>query len=391
MQDILQDVTTSGGSQENANQQSPNSNNEVKTLMDLAFIEQSSPAEREALQQQLSGTQPEAAATTDPAGATPAETSPAPKSETSVFDESAYLKEFGFESKDALKAALEAQNQQVVQNEPTFANETSKKIYEALVAGNTKEVKEFLDLQHATENLDAMSPEQQIKLHIKHQYPDLTQTQIDRVYAKKYAVKEESEYDDPIDYQIAQQMMQSDIKNDAVKAKTFFNDYRTKIELPQTQSIQSVDADYEAWKASNAQATDRYNTETLPVINAIKEGDLASSFKINDPNNQLDIEISHVVEPSDLATAKQHALNYGQYMQQFYTAEGKLNGTRLMQAILRDMLFDKYVQTTARQAVNAERKRLIEKETPTSTLQRNGLEAVEKSEFQKMMDMAMNV
>jgi hypothetical protein len=188
-------------------------------------------------------------------------------------------------------------------------------------------------------------------------------------------------------------MAQQKILNDAAAAKNYFSEYRNKIELPQIQPIQSsVDADYEAWKASNAQASEVYKTDTLPKITAIKESDLASSFKISDPDNQMNFDVNMVVDAADLAKAKEYALDYGGYIQsQFYTPDGKLNGARVMQAIIRDLFFDKYVQTTARQAVNAERKRSISKETPNPLIQRESVDVGEKTEFQRQMEMAFSV
>lgn len=378
MQDNLQGGAPSGDLQENANQQQSQQSSipdDVKTLMDISLYGQLPADRQQALQQQLNGEAQEGAeggAAASGAAGQPAAGAEQQQAGAVAFDEVKYVKDtFGFENVEEAKtafAAWQAAGKPQQASAPTFANEQSKKIYEAIVAGNLKPVKEFLDVQFATENLDTLSPEQQVKLHLKHQYPTLTSQMVDRHYAKTYGLKEESEYEDPIDFQIAQQMVQQRIINDAAAAKNFFNEYKTKIELPQIQSIQpTVDEAYDAWKASNAQAEQEYSTVTVPVINAIKEGDLAAKFVINDPNAQMNFEISQVVTPQHLATAKQHALNYGEYMQkQFYTPDGKLNGTRIVQAILRDMLFDEYVQTTARQAVNAERKRNIAKEIPAS-------------------------
>jgi hypothetical protein len=387
MQDNLQDVQTSGESQENVVTQ-PSQSDILKSQMDMAFYEQMSPAEREALSQP----QPE----TDGGsikGATEQQSAPA-----GAFDEAKYVKDnFGFNTVDEAKAAL--QELQTLKAQPQtaaeikFANDQSKKIYEALLSGETKKVKEYLELHHATESMEAMTPEQQIKMHIKHQYPTLSQQMIDRQFSKMYSVKEEADYDDPIDFAIEKEMAQQKIINDAAAARNYFNEYRNKIELPQLQPQQTVDADYETWKANNTQADQMYATVTVPAINAIKESDLAAKFSISDANSQMNFDINHVVDPNDLATAKQHALNYGGYIQQqFYNADGTPNTVRLTQAILRDMLFDKYVQTTARQAVNAERKRVISKETPNPQFQREELSnGGQETEFERNMRLAMSI
>lgn len=395
MTDQTQDVLTSGNQQEHAGSQSAIPQ-DLKNALDIAFQEQSTPQERADLQARLSGEpqdNTEQPLVTDPASG-PAATPPA-AAPTAAFDEAKYVKEnFGFESVEEAKAFIQAQKaapQQTV--EPAFTNDKSKKIYEALRAGDIEPVYKYLEAQRLTANLESMTPEQQIKTHLKHQFPTLSQQMIDRQYNKMYAVKDEADYDDPLDFQIDKEMAQQKILNDAAAARNAFSEYASKVELPDIQPIQqTADADYEAWKASNAQATEQYNSVILPAINSIKEGDLASSFKIEDAQNQMNFEVAQTIDPSDLAAAKQYALNYGEYIQsRFYTPDGKLDGVKLMQSIIRDLHFDKYVQTTARQAVNAERKRLIAKETPSHILQRDNIvDASEKSDFQKQMDMAFS-
>jgi hypothetical protein len=382
MSEQNQDVITSEQPQENAVQPASTTiDPQLKAQLDAAFGDNQT-----LLNQQDS--QSEQPATEQPN----AETVVAP-----AFDENAFYQEFNVTSKDELKQRLDEYNalkqQTQTPAEIAFANEESKRIHEALRAGKVKEVRDYLDAQDRLSSLETMTAEQQLKLHIQMQYPTFNQQMIDREYSRRYNVKDEADYDDPLDYQIDKAKAEQNVNADAEKAREFFAQYRQKIELPQISNTeQTADEAYEAYKASNAQAIEAYNTVTVPTITAIKEADLNASFKISDQTNQMDFDVSFVVDKADLEKAKANALNYQEYLEKnFFHPDGKVNGQRMLQAILRDMLFDKYVQTTARQAVNAERKRLIEKETPTSTLQRNGLEAVEKSEFQKMMDMAMNV
>jgi hypothetical protein len=392
MQDSTQDVITSGDMQENAGSQS-SIPQEIKDALDFSFQEQMTPQERQEFQQRIQGEQQEGGGRPAAATGEGATITPTTVEQPQAFDEAKYLKDnFGFETLDEAKAAIQtwkgAGSPQAT-IEPTFTNEQSKKLYEALKAGKTDEVYQYLEVQRTTANLDNMTPEQQIKLHIKHQYPTLSQAMIDRQYNKMYAVKDEADFDDPLDYQIEKEMSQQKVINDAATARNFFSEYRNKIELPELQPIQtSVDADYEAWKASNAQAQEVYNNDTLPKINAIKEADLATTFKIIDANNQMDFEVPIVVDPQDVQVARQHALNFGAYIENRFYTNGQLDGAKLMQAILRDINFDKYVQTTARQAVNAERKRLIAKESPNPIIHREDNGVGEKSDFQKQMDMA---
>jgi hypothetical protein len=384
MTETVTDVTTST-QQENA--AIPSLEPSLKAQLDASFA--STPEE---FHQILNGEQQP-----EPQGDQSQSQPATPQAEQPVaFDELKYVKEnFGFESVEQAKAAL--QEYQALKAAPqtkaeiAFANEQSKKIYEALLTGETKVVKDYLELQHATANMESMSPEQQIKLQMKHQYPTLSQQMIDRQYNKVYAVKDVSEYDDPIDHEIEKEITQQKIINDAAAARTFFSEYKNKIELPQLQPIQPhVDEDYAAWKAQSQKEQEAYNNTVVPTINAIKESDLAEAFQINDQNNQMNFGVNMAYDAASVEKARQYALNFAGYINDnFYDAAGNLNGKNVMQFILRNMLFDKFAQTTASQAVNAERKRLIEKETPTITGQRgDSTTTVEKTELQKEMDRA---
>ena len=56
--------------------------------------------------------------------------------------------------------------------------------------------------------------------------------------------------------------------------------------------------------------------------------------------------------------------------------------------VLRNLFFDKYAQSIARQAVNAERKRVVESQIPDNGIQRNPVIPVEKSQWEKNMESA---
>jgi hypothetical protein len=380
-----QDVITSETPQENVGDVS-NSNNdaqlEFQRNMDLAFANQMSPDE---LQQKFGQPQEEGK---------PAEEENKQPDVPPVFNEAEFLKKFGVETEDALKAQLEELNRlranptQQTAAEIAFANEESKRLYQYLKEGKTKEVKAYLEGQELASTFETMNDEQKIKTHIKMQFPKFTQQMVDYEFNKRYKVKDEVDYDDPMEYEMDKLRVEQMMETDAQKAVESVSQYRQKIELPELQNNQpTVDEAYEAYKASMAQADETHQKVVVPSIQALKESDLGLSFKINDAQNQMNFDVSVAVDKADLEAAKADALNYAEYMQKtYYDAQGNFNAKRFMQAILRDKKFDSYIQTAARQGAMAERKRVIEKDIPPTT-QRTTFASGEKTELEKMLDM----
>jgi hypothetical protein len=369
---------------------SPSINDEIKRQLDMSFFDQL-PAER---QKELIGDEqpkPEDNQVQDEA----AKDTP---TEQTQFNEIEYLKKFGFQSEDDFKQRLaeyEAlKSKPETPAEVAYANEQSKKIAQYLKEGKLKEVKQYLDGQELLASIETMSDEQKLKTHIKMSFPKFSQQMVDHEYNKRYAIKDADDYDDPIEYEMEKLKVEQRLEEDARKAVEAFSQYKEKIELPDIQTSQpAVDSEYEAYKAANAKALEDYQNAVVPAVNALKESDLGVNLKINDPNNQLSFDVAVSVEKADLEAAKAAALDYGEYMQKtFYTKDGQIDAARFAKAILRDMRFESYLQSAARQGAMAERKRAIEKEIPDTFQQREALvvDDSNKPEWMKQMDAVLS-
>jgi hypothetical protein len=378
-----QDVQTSETTQENVVVDSSNQLDEtLRQQLEFALsneIQQSTEQPSETNTEVPAGEQPQVQAT-----------------ETPVFDEAAFFQEFGVASKDELKARLEELN--TLRTTPqtaaeiAFANEESKKIHQLLKEGKTQEVKKYLDGQEMLATYDNMSDEQKLKLYIKSTNPLFDSELVEDEYTSLYSVDEENFEGDEIKLRREKVKAQQRLMNDVQKANEYFSTYRQKIELPEIQSIQSTpDAEYEAYKASIAQADQTYQRVTVPSINALKESDLGVSLTINDPANQFNFGVSVAVDKSDLEAAKKQALDFNGFLESFWEGE-KFDAKRLTRLILLDKKFDNFVQTAARQGAMAERKRVIEKETVGggSTQRQTTNVQAEKTPFEKQMEYALS-
>lgn len=311
-----------------------------------------------------------------------------------IVDVDAFIKEnFGFDSVDNMKTEWE-NLQNLKKNPPkaehTFADPEAEKWYKYFTGKKEDELRETLIARKTVSGLETMSDDAKLKLYIKMQNPLYDQELVDAVYNRNYTFNEASFKDeeeivsDPIALKLAKVDATQKLQNDLQKAGEFFSQYRSKIELPEIQSNQQPDESYQAYQASTAKAREDYEKVVVPALTALSENDIPLSFTVNDTNNQMVFDVNLALEKADLDKAKGSALNFNEWVSKsFYDESGKFLPNKLARAIALEQNFDKYAQSIARQAVNAERKRVIGKETPVINMEKN-FTVEEQSEIKKL-------
>lgn len=328
----------------------------------------------------------------------PAEVAPTTITPTEVSAEApdfnAYLKEhFGVDNLETAKA--EWQTLQELKTKPQtaaeidFANEESRKIHELIRQGKTKEVGQWIQAQELLANVETMGDEQKLKLYIKMQNPRFDNELIEDEFNSLYRLNQDDlDALEPLAARKERLKLEQRLENDVQKAQEYFQQYKTKIELPDIQAPQlTVDKDYEAYKASNASAAESYDKVIAPAIKSLKESDVSLSFSVNDANNKMQFDINIVPDAADFESARQDSLTLD-IMKNCYDKDGKFLPQNLQKLILLRDNFDKYGQAIARQAVNAERKRVIEQETAGNGIQRNFNTQVEPTELDALKQFA---
>lgn len=318
-----------------------------------------------------------------------------------VIDANEYLKQqLGYDNWESAKADLQAlkelKEKAQTPAEIKFANDEAKRWFEYFKEGKEDELYQSLSGRQMLKNIDGMNEEQKLKLYIKMQNPLFDQELIDYTFDNSYKLNEEDFVDDPMKLRFEKVSRMQKMQNDLRAAGDYFAQHRTKVELPEIQKQQQqaiVDEQYEAYKASTAKDLDLYNNVIKPSFASLKETDLQMNIAVNDPNNQMQFEVGVAVDPQDFKTALNYALDFNGYLDKVSTdATGKFSPQRVARMILLEQNFDKYAQTLARQAVNAERKRVIEKEgAGGQTIQRSYNLAEDKTELQKQADLAFAV
>ena len=320
--------------------------------------------------------------------------------ETPLVDYTAFLKEnFGVESIDEAKSQWQSlQELKTKQASPEAQAFTPEAIREAAqILEKQDRWARLTEGEITKENAADI-----VKEHMKHRYSGLTTDQVNYKFNKQFGIPKApvqlvTEDDDEFlirknewNEQVANAEMELIIeanlaKPDLIKAKE-------ELKLPNIQLQQSVvDEDYEAYKASSAAVSEKVNNILIPAIKALKESDVNLGIKVQDANNQLDFEVALTPTSEDFEKARQDSLSFDSFINKVcYDANGNFLPQNVQKLILLYENYDKYAQSIARQAVNAERKRVVTKEAPhladTKDFNVNG----EKSEFQKQMEFALS-
>ena len=327
--------------------------------------------------------------------------------ETAV-DYNKFIKDnFGAETVEEAKATWqELQDLRKSGVNAKFEDEFSEKLFKAIKT-NKKEANEILT-QHL--NLERLTAEEVtednaddiIKIGMQSKFKDLTPKEIDYQFKKQFALpKEPVQSDMEDDEQFAERRNEWKEKVADIKMAKVIEAKIMKPELITAKSnlnfpdIEQVDPDYESYKsqkASSALIEEKINKVIIPGIEALKAEQVPLGFKVNDANAQMDFEVALVPTPEAFEKAKQDSLMFNQFVQKVsYDKDGNFKPENVQKLILLYENFDNYAQSIARQAVNAERKRVLTTETAgNNNGSRDYGNAIEKTEFQKQMEFSLN-
>lgn len=119
----------------------------------------------------------------------------------------------------------------IVQAEPEFANEDSKRLFEMLKAGKLEEVKDMLNASLA--DYSKLSPVDKIKAQLRKQSPDLDETDLNEYIQDKYHLygEDHQEFDDK-----QSRKGRVALKMDASQAQAFLESTKKPLSIPEQYS-----------------------------------------------------------------------------------------------------------------------------------------------------------
>lgn len=287
-------------------------------------------------------------------------------SEPVILDDTDFIKQhLGYDDVAKVKADLEElkrlRETPQTPAEIAFANEESKKIHELLRQGKTKEVKEYLQAQETLSNLDSMNEEQKLKLFIKMQNPKFDDELVDYKHQQLYKLDESSFTDDlgeidPFKQRLAKVELAQRIENDIQKAKDFFAQYQTKIDLPDIAPAQLSQQSPEEEKAYQESLKQQEALDALwnQSLTKLSENDISLQFNFNDEANKIKFDVDYKMDKAGFEKARTAALTYGEYLKQTYNKpDGSPAADKLIRNIYVEQNLDKIVAESNKQAVNS--------------------------------------
>ena len=130
------------------------------------------------------------------------------------------------------------------QSEPelSFKNDLSKKVFEAILAGNYSEVAPIIYEQSVLSNLDKLSPQDAIKLQMQYENPNMSEADIEKEFKDRYEFQEEqvdTEFMTEEEVKAHQKRIdrekksfEKELKRDARDAVKFLSEKRQEIDIP---------------------------------------------------------------------------------------------------------------------------------------------------------------
>jgi hypothetical protein len=307
--------------------------------------------------------------------------------------------QYGFDSWETFQTAINDWRTKATsppQPEPIkWANEHSKTWAQYMIEGKEDELYNNLHARNQVRGLETMSDDAKLKKYISLKNPLFTQQIVDYKFNKDYAFDETPFKDetgqvkDQMGLQMAQLEALQRKQNDLNEATKFFEEYKTKLDL--SPLAPPPDPQYEAFKAQQGQqgqVRERLEKVVIPSIQAVKESDLSFGVNVNDPNNQMQFEVSVPILAGDLETAKRDAFNFDAWLAGLYDDKGNFNAPRIIRLMHLDRKFDDIAQTIARQSVNEERRRVLNKDVPVVAIDKNFNQPHEENDIKAQLEKA---
>lgn len=279
-----------------------------------------------------------------------------------IVDANEYLeKELGFKDWESAKTAIAELRQKVeTPAEIKFANQQSELIVKALMEGKTDEVYEFLSTQKRLSEVDNLSADDALKLHIKESNKHYKKEDVADVFEEKYSypdkpIKDELEEDTDYNTRVSKwEEFKAKIdrrkERDAVTAKTELSKLKTELVFPEI-SKPTTDADYEQYKASLAQQPQK-DAETKEAYSKISPKDVAMVFKFNDEASKLAFDINYEPDKESFDKSVSLASDLNSFLSNYYGKDGSPDRTRFLKDLYAGQNVEKIVTEAVKVATN---------------------------------------
>jgi hypothetical protein len=283
--------------------------------------------------------------------------------ENKPFDVKAFVKEtYGWDDPDIGKSELAELRE--LRNKPLkFDNEESERIYNHIKSGNKAEIKKYLDREERLSSLDALKPDEIIKMHIQEANPHYTPEDIQDVFEDKYSLPEKpdsgGDETDPVylanldKWQKQVDKINRSIGRDSFSAKEALAKLKTELVLP---DIQKGDSDAAARAQGIAQQQAAMRSSYEEAFN--KDFGAFNGFNVEAISGEAKLPISYGISPEEDTALKSKMFDFDltDYFDKRWFKDGKPNIPLMKQDLYelenRDKIHQKIANEAASKAVD---------------------------------------
>lgn len=295
--------------------------------------------------------------------------SPTPIDEE-IVDSDIYLKQqLGVNSWDEAKGAFAelAQLREAAKTpaEIKFANDQSKALHEAIIAGKTDEVFEILDTQKKIAAVSTMKPAEAIKLHIQQTNKNFKTVDVEDVFEEKYTYPEKPEH--PLEeteeewstkehqWKDACAKVDRRIERDAATAKTELSKLSAELKLPEIQKPVAA----EVANGIDEKEIQRLQQEATEAYSKMTTKDIQMVFKFNDEASKLAFDITYEPEKETFDESVSLASDINAFFGNYLNEDGSPKRAEFLRDIYAGRNIQKIVSEAIVQAVSQERIRAL--------------------------------
>lgn len=290
--------------------------------------------------------------------------------EEKIVDADTYLTEqLGVKSWEEAKAAL-AELSQLKEAAKTpfelkFANDQSRALHEAILAGKTDDVYEILDTQRKVSAVSSMKPAEAIKLHIQQTNKSFKSIDVEDVFEEKYAYPEKpeqrtEELDNEFEareekWKAAKEKIDRRIERDAATAKTELSKLSAELKIPEIPKPIVNEPDNQV----DTKELERLDMETKAAYSKLSPKDIQMVFKFNDEASKLAFDIVYEPEKETFDESVSLASDMNAYFSTYHDKDGSPKRVEFLKDLYAGRNIQKIVSEAIVQAVNQERIRAL--------------------------------
>jgi hypothetical protein len=259
--------------------------------------------------------------------------------------------------------------EQTYNPEINFVNETSKKVFEYLKEGKVDEIMSVYQQQKQLEGIDKLDTDAVLKLRLKYENPELTDSELQDEFESRYGVEQpdiDEDLDDAADiekakkrYEREKSAMERLKKKDLKEAKDFLQEKKQEIVLPDiatSKSQEQVPQGNEVDEAAIKEFRDKYVKSIDSAMNEV------TGFGTKYKDDELDFQTAFVIDQAEKQNLKQSLEKFtlqDYFVPRYIKEDGSFNTTAIAKDVYVLENLNKIIDAHVSQAVNNTKSLLI--------------------------------